>query len=135
MRGGKRRRNFVPEKKRKLTIIATSQKKKGTCLCTREKRERLYYIPFQPFLHPRARDFVNVLTAFNIPVHSLCSASSRGPFKRDDRCLARDRHAHDSSRVALDIQNNLSIERAGCRQRRHPGDIKQFIYLLVDVLK
>lgn len=93
------------EKKRKLTIIATSQKKKkkGTCLCTREKRERLYYIPFQPFLHPRARDFVNVLTAFNIPVHSLCSASSRGPFKRDDRCLARDRHAHDSSRVALDI--------------------------------
>lgn len=130
---GKKKKKF-PEKKRKgrKHLIKKRRKKKGS---VHERREKVYCIPFRPFVHPRARDFVNVLTAFNIPVHSHCSASCRGPFKRDDRCLARDRHAHDS-RVALDIQNNLSIERTpGCRQRRHPGDIKQFIYLLVDVLK
>ena len=110
MRGEKEEEISRKKKKRKETsnekIIPVShkkkeEKKKGS---VHERREKVYCIPFRPFVHPRARDFVNVLTAFNIPVHSRCSASCRGPFKRDDRCLARDRHAHDcSSRVALDI--------------------------------
>lgn len=101
MRGKKKKKFPEKKKKRKETSHKKKKKKKGS---VHERREKVYCIPFRPFLHPRARDFVNVLTAFNIPVHSRCSASCRGPFKRDDRCLARDRHAHDcSSRVALDI--------------------------------
>lgn len=75
--------SITKEKKRvsNKKIIATfhKEKKRGinVCVCTKERKKERYCIPFQPFLHPRARDFVNVLTAFNIPVHSLCSASSR----------------------------------------------------------
>lgn len=83
-----RRRNFLPKKKKKTTsslhkketydisIEKSSQhfkekkKKKGSTKPAGVHRKKNIVYPFQAFLHPGARDFVNVLTAFNIPLHS-----------------------------------------------------------------
>lgn len=82
-----RRRNFLPKKKRKQLHpfikkkrttyrsknrlnISKKKKKKGSTKPAGVHRKKNIVYPFQAFLHPGARDFVNVLTAFNIPLHS-----------------------------------------------------------------
>lgn len=124
LRTREKKKKFPSKKKKKKQVHPFIKKKRTTSYRSNEKssqhfkkkkkkdqrglrvytERRTLYIHFNlSFIqaHVTSSTFWQRLTSRSI--HTHCSPPLRGPFKRDDRCLARDRHAHDSSGVALDI--------------------------------